>query len=468
MDHLPVFLDLKSRACLVVGGGEVAARKLRLLTRAAGPIEVVAPEVVPEIARLYMSGRVRWLQDRFDPCQLPGKSLVIAATSDREVNAQVSREAMRRGLLVNVVDQPKLSNFISPAIVDRSPLVVAISSGGSMPVLARRVRAWLEDRLPQSLGDLASAAGRFREAVAARLPDLTPRRHFWERLLDRALAGEAVERRLQEILDETSQQQAPGQVFLVGAGPGDPDLLTLKAAQVLQQADVIVYDRLVGPAILERARRDAEMIDVGKQAGQHGIGQAQINQLLLRFAEQGKMVCRLKGGDPAFFARAGEELHTLREAGIEVNLVPGITAASGCAAAVGIPLTDRDLAHSVTLATAHCQQQLECLDTGGMGRSDRTLVFYMPVRHLAALKRRLAEEGLPDDTPCALIENGTRPDQRVVKTELADLDTAARSAAVQSPALLVVGRVLQLMPSASVCETVTPARASDSEARTAA
>ncbi len=453
MDYLPIFADLKDRPCLVVGGGEIAARKVRLLSRAADKILVVAPEINDELRQRVSDGAISWAAQAFSVEHLKDIALVIAATDDEQVNAQVAQAARAQGCLINVVDQPDLCNYLSPAIVDRSPLVVAISSGGAMPVLVRRVREWLENLLPARIGELAAAARSARQRIAQRIPDLIPRRHLWERIVDRGLvASEDPAAVIDSLLSEGDTQS--GHIYLVGAGPGDPDLLTLKAAQILQQADVVIYDRLVGPGILERARRDAEFIDVGKKAGHHRFSQSQINQMLVSHAREGKVVCRLKGGDSTLFARAGEELDVARDAGIPVDLVPGITAASGCAAAAGISLTHRDLAHSVVMATAHCKKQLECLDTQGMAKSGQTLVFYMPIRQLEALKDRLLLEGMKADMPCALIENGSRDNQRVIKTDLKNLSEAADLTQIQSPALLIIGKVLAMMPAEKITETI--------------
>ncbi len=467
MDYLPIFADLKQRPCLVVGGGDIAARKVRLLRRACDRVAVLAPAINEELQQQVDQGSIRWIAEPFTAGRLDSVALVIAATNDLQVNAEVAKEGNKRGLLVNVVDQPELCNYVSPAIVDRSPLVVAISSGGAMPVLARRVRAWLENLLPTRIGELAAAARKARKRIAQRLPELLPRRHLWERIVDRGLlAPEDPAAVIETLLAESDKNN--GHIYLVGAGPGDPDLLTLKAAQILQQADVVIYDRLVGPGILERARRDAEFIDVGKQAGHHRFSQAQINQLLVSHALEGKVVCRLKGGDPTLFARAGEELECARAAGVPIDMVPGVTAAAGCAAAAGMPLTHRHMAHSVVLATAHCQKQLECLDTHGMAKEGQTLVFYMPIRQLAKLAGRLTAEGMAGDTPCALIENGSRPDQRVITSSLRGLDSAAAAAKIQSPALLIVGKVVTLMPPAKITESFISDQASLSDQRSAA
>ncbi len=444
MDHYPLFANLSDRPCLVVGGGAVAARKLALLRRAGARVTVVSPRLDEELAVGAAAGEIRWVARRFRAADVNGQRIAIAATADESVNAKVAQAARARGCWVNVVDRPQLSDFISPALVDRAPLLVAISTGGAMPVLARRIRTWLEGLLPASLGPLARAAARWRGAVKRRLPDIAARRRFWDRILDRHAGTADPDRVVGRALEETGRQ-LHGKVYLVGAGPGDPELLTLKALQVLQRADVILHDKLVPAAILQRARRDARLIDVGKRAGGgHHLKQARINARLVELAQAGNLVCRLKGGDPALFSRAGEEIEALNEAGIEVEVVPGITAASACAAAAGIPLTHRDLAHRVVLATAHCQADADCLDAKLMARPDQTLALYMPVKKLPQLQRRLIRQGLPPDTPCALIENGSRPGQRTLITNLGKLAGEAGRNRIASPALLIVGQVVRI------------------------
>lgn len=441
MQYLPLFADLRQRRCLVIGGGAVAERKISMLRRAASTIVVVAPELTPRLRQWVTDGDLVWRAREFNVADMDGMHLVIAATDNAVTHRAAAAAARRVGCLFNAVDQPALSNFISPAIVDRSPLVIAISSGGAMPVLARRVRAWLERLLPEGLGRLAQTAGRWRGAVSEKIDDLIQRRHFWESVLDRGLlAPERGEQLIRDALDGAAP--ATGQVFLVGAGPGDPDLLTLKAARILQQADVILYDRLVAPEILEHARRDAEMIDVGKKAGDHRFTQSHINRLLIEQARTGRVVCRLKGGDPGLFGRASEELRALRKAGIPVQIVPGITAAQGCAAAAGFSLTDRGRAHSLLLATAHRADEeldLPAID----GSADQTTVWYMPVSNLDRLARRLIAQGVEANTPVALVENGTRPEQRVIRGALRYIGQDAAQAGIASPALLIVGGVTE-------------------------
>lgn len=360
MDFLPLFHSLQGRLALVVGGGEVALRKARLLADAGARLRVVAPQIHIELRHLVEQGGGELLERDYQDGDQPGCVLIIAATDDEPLNAEVSRAANARGIPVNVVDAPALCSVIFPAIVDRSPLVVAVSSGGDAPVLARLIRAKLETWIPSTYGQLAGLASRFRHRVKELLPDLQQRRVFWENLFqgeiaERVLAGRPAEaeRLLEERLAGGLAHIATGEVYLVGAGPGDPDLLTFRALRLMQQADVVLYDRLVAPSILELCRRDAERLYVGKRRAEHAVPQDRINRLLVELASQGKRVLRLKGGDPFIFGRGGEEIDELAAHGIPFQVVPGITAASGCAAYAGIPLTHRDHAQSVRFVTGH-------------------------------------------------------------------------------------------------------------------
>lgn len=461
MDYFPLFLNVRGRAVLVVGGGSVAARKIGLLRAAGARVTVGAPALDAELATLVERGELRWQRGEFDRNWLPHQTLVIAATDDRAVNAKVARGADALNIPVNVVDDPELSRFIVPAIVDRSPIVIAISSGGRAPVLARRVRAQLESVLDESLGQLADLAERFRGRAKQLFHSVSARRQFWERVFDSAVPSlikarrqDEAERQVLALLNAaenpqpaTSAQSTAGHVSLVGAGPGDPGLLTLNALRALQQADVIVHDQLVSPAVLALARRDADLIDVGKKAGDHKTSQERINALLVELAQQGKRVVRLKGGDPFIFGRGGEELEQLRAHAVSFDVVPGITAALACGAYAGIPLTHREHAQSVRFVTAHCQQSQDSLDWPSLARDRQTVVFYMGVAQLATIRSQLLQHGRDGTTPFALIENGSRPEQRVVTGQLAELPEKAAAFAVKSPALLVVGEVAALADS---------------------
>ncbi|AXV32570.1 uroporphyrinogen-III C-methyltransferase [Aeromonas hydrophila] len=448
MDYLPIFCRLDNKPVLLVGGGEVAERKARLLLDAGAQLTVVAPELDPELAELAANGSIEWLAGEFAPQQLTGKWLVVAATDRREVNALVYQSANQARIFANVVDDPKRSSFIMPSIIDRSPLMVAISSGGKAPVLARLLREKLEALLPQHLGAVAAFAGSLRERVKARFASMGERRRFWERLLGADRLGQALARgdsaSANQLADSlfADESQSGGEVVLVGAGPGDPGLLTLHALRQMQQADVVVYDRLVSDEVMALVRRDARRIFVGKQAGNHCVPQEGINQLLLEEAKKGQRVVRLKGGDPFIFGRGGEELETLVGSGIGFQVVPGITAASGCAAYAGIPLTHRDHAQSVRFVTAHGKGGAQDLDWPLLAKDKQTLVFYMGLSSCATIREQLLTHGKGGDTPVALIERGTQPSQRVIRGTLAQLPELA--VGVESPALIMVGSVVTL------------------------
>ncbi|HHQ4452731.1 TPA: siroheme synthase CysG [Aeromonas veronii] len=448
MDYLPIFCRLDNKPVLLVGGGEVAERKARLLLDAGAHLTVVAPKLDPELAELAANGSIEWLAGEFVPEQLAGKWLVVAATDRREVNALVYQSANQARIFANVVDDPKRSSFIMPSIIDRSPLMVAISSGGKAPVLARLLREKLEALLPQHLGAVATFAGSLRERVKARFASMGERRHFWERLLGADRLGQALARgdsaSAHQLADNlfADESLTGGEVVLVGAGPGDPGLLTLHALRQMQQADVVVYDRLVSDEVMALVRRDAKRIFVGKQAGNHCVPQEGINQLLLEEAQKGQRVVRLKGGDPFIFGRGGEELETLVGSGIGFQVVPGITAASGCAAYAGIPLTHRDHAQSVRFVTAHGKGGARDLDWSLLAKDKQTLVFYMGLSSCATIREQLLAHGKAGNTPVALIERGTQPCQRVIRGTLDELPALA--VGVESPALIMVGSVVTL------------------------
>ncbi|WAG15819.1 siroheme synthase CysG [Aeromonas hydrophila] len=448
MDYLPIFCRLDNKPVLLVGGGEVAERKARLLLDAGAQLTVVAPELDPELAELAANGSIEWLAGEFASEQLAGKWLVVAATDRREVNALVYQSANQARIFANVVDDPKRSSFIMPSIIDRSPLMVAISSGGKAPVLARLLREKLEAMLPQHLGAVAAFAGSLRERVKARFASMGERRRFWERLLGADRLGQALARgdsaSANQLADSlfADESHSSGEVVLVGAGPGDPGLLTLHALRQMQQADVVVYDRLVSDEVMALVRRDAKQIFVGKLAGNHCVPQEGINQLLLEEAKKGQRVVRLKGGDPFIFGRGGEELETLVGTGIGFQVVPGITAASGCAAYAGIPLTHRDHAQSVRFVTAHGKGGAQDLDWPLLAKDKQTLVFYMGLSSCTTIREQLLAHGKAGDTPVALIERGTQPCQRVIRGTLDELPALA--VGVDSPALIMVGSVVTL------------------------
>lgn len=456
MEYFPIFLRLRGEPVLVVGCGAVAARKIDLLLRAGAKVSVVAAELSDALALKAQAGEIVHLASEFLPQHLRRMRLVIAATDKHSVNVWVAHQAESQNVPVNVVDDRDLSRFIVPAIVDRSPVVVAVGSSGAAPVLARRLREALEAFLPQHLGVLARVAGRLRPLVKRRIEATATRRRFWERFFDGPIAADLLAGRTGEQDADLKQRLADsigssavhgtreGEVVLVGAGPGDPGLLTLRALRAMQNADVILYDRLVSLEVLALARREAEQIYVGKAAGTAHVVQEHINDLLVRLAQAGKRVCRLKGGDPFIFGRGGEELEALAAHGIRFEVVPGVTAAAGCAAYAGIPLTHRDHAQMLTFVTGHCKGETDKVDWEMLTRPGQTVVFYMGLGHLAPILQRLREQGLDAQRAAAVIEQGTQSAQRVVTGTLADLAQKVATAAIQAPALLIVGEVTRL------------------------
>ena len=418
-----------------------------MLLEAGARVRVVAPKIDPVLAGQQ---RIEAIVARFEPRHLDGATLVIAATNDRSVNQQVSVQAKARNLPVNVVDDPELCSFIMPAILDRSPLMVAFSSGGASPVLTRMMRGKLETMIPQGYSRLAGFAERFREVVKQRVTNPEKRRIFWENVLDgvvaeKVLTGDesSAETMLQDMLANEDNIQR-GEVYLVGAGPGDPDLLTFRALRLMQKADVVVYDNLVSKPIVEMTRRDAERIFVGKKRADHTMRQEEINELLVRLAKEGKRVLRLKGGDPFIFGRGGEEIESLAEHGIPFQVVPGITAASGVASYAGIPLTHRDHAQSCIFVTGHLKDGSMDLDWDVLARPRQTIVVYMGLYGLATLCTELIAHGMPDTTPAAIVQQGTTQNQRVITGTLATLAGLAQAEKLHAPTLIIVGGVVTL------------------------
>jgi len=454
MTLFPLFADLSGRTVLVVGGGTVAERKVGALIKSGAHVRVGAPTITAAIAAHAHARRVDCRIGAYEAAWLQDAWLVIAATDDAVLNARVAADASRRRVLVNVVDDALLSTFHVPAVVDRSPLLIAISSGGTAPMLARAVRERLEGLLDHALGPLAALLGRHRARIRAARPALAQRRRFYEKLIDgrvgallRARRPREAENALRAALAAPDEERTRnGEVLIVGAGPGDPGLLTLHALRALNEADVILHDRLVSSEVLELARRDAVRIDVGKQAGAHGSAQSRIHALMLEHARAGRCVVRLKGGDPFVFGRGGEEIEFLRDNGISYRIIPGITAALACAAYSGVPLTHRAHAQSVHLVTAHCKTSLDTLDWRALATPHQTLAIYMGVGELAVVQARLLEHGRRADTPFVLVENGSRADQRVISGTLDRLSERAQAEAVRAPALLILGEVAALAP----------------------
>jgi uroporphyrin-III C-methyltransferase/precorrin-2 dehydrogenase/sirohydrochlorin ferrochelatase len=450
-EQLAIFTRLNGRRCTVVGGGPVAERKARELYRAGARVTVISPAVTAALSELAAAGDIEWRAEAFSEPQLDGCWLVIAATDDRAVNARVFAAAEAAQRFCNVVDDPALCSFIMPAVVRRDPVTIAISSGGNAPVVARWVKGVIEALIPQRLGSLAALAGRWRGRVKAAIGDMDERRRFWESVLEgpvseHCYAGREcdAETGIEQALAQwhTASRARAGEAYIVGAGPGSPDLLTLRGRQLLSQAEVVLYDRLVGAEILEFARRDAELISVGKSAGRPSITQEQINRLLVQLVKSGKRVCRLKGGDPMIFGRGGEELEALTRAGLSFQVVPGISAALACSAYAGIPLTLRGVTQTVLLTTGHTESSADT----GLGRlpADQTLALYMGVARYAEIAAKLIAAGNSPSTPAAIVERGTLPEQRVVVCSLGDLAAAATDLDVQSPALLLIGATTPL------------------------
>jgi uroporphyrin-III C-methyltransferase/precorrin-2 dehydrogenase/sirohydrochlorin ferrochelatase len=451
MNYFPLYFDLKQQHCLIVGGGVIALRKAELLAKAGAIIDVVAPVICEKLQQLAVSSGGICLQQNYAATDLDGKILVIAATDIDLVNRQVSEDAKVRQLPVNVVDNPQLCTFIVPSIIDRSPLVISVSSAGKAPVLARLLRAKIEAMVPMAYGRLADFAGSLRDEVKEKLATMDSRRFFWEKIFQGRVAelmlsgNESAAKKLFDTqLADMDNAQPLGEVCLVGAGPGDPDLLTFRALRLMQSADVVLYDRLVAPEIVDLTRREAERIYVGKQRSLHSVPQHEINQLLIDLARQGKRVVRLKGGDPFIFGRGGEEIEGLAREGIPFQVVPGITAASGCASYAGIPLTHRDYAQSVRFVTGHLKDGSQNLNWTELVNPDQTVVFYMGLTGLAIICQKLIEHGRSADTPIALIQQGTTAEQRVVTATLATMPAIVIDFEVKPPTLIIVGEVVSL------------------------
>ncbi|MDG1462044.1 MAG: siroheme synthase CysG [Gammaproteobacteria bacterium] len=451
MDYLPLFADIRHQPCLVVGGGSVARRKVELLLRADALVTVNAPEIDSELAALAECSKLTWVAETFNHNLLNQQLLVIAATNDAQLNGEIAALCKQQHTLCNVVDDREASGFIMPAIVDRSPIQIAISSGGTSPVLATRIRQQLEVGLPKNLGKLAEWSDNWRTTVRQHFNNSNAVRHFWrdlfagptaEKVLNNDTA--AANNDMTQLLASTDNPVDQGEAYIVGAGCGDPDLLTLRGAQLLQQADVVLYDRLVAPAILDIARRDAEKISVGKEAGATHSSQDKINQLLVKKVSAGLRVCRLKGGDPFIFGRGSEEIEALAAAGLSWQVVPGITSASGASAYAGIPLTHRGLARSVVFVTARDRDDQPPPNWGALAAEKQTVVLYMGVAKTQEIQDGLMNAGKAGNTPVAVIQNGTTRVQKCVRGRLDKLDELVQKQGIKAPAVIIVGEVTQL------------------------
>ena len=449
MERLPAFLDVRGKRCVVVGGGEVALRKATLLVRAGARLHVVAPDLCAALKTLCEQSGSLVCPIEFQPCCLGGATLVIAATDSLEVNTRVSEHAQTLGIPVNVVDQPELCTFIVPAIVDRSPILVAISSGGASPILARSIKGLIDSLLPARVDRLAALLRELRAAIKNKVPDFSQRTRFWEKILEGDIpelvySGKEQEAREKILKQADNPSPEQGEVYLVGAGPGDPELLTLKALRLMHKADIVLYDRLVSEAILLKLRPDADKVFVGKARSDHAVPQEDLNSMLVRLAKEGKKVLRLKGGDPFIFGRGGEEIETLAEAGVAFQVVPGITAASGCATYAGIPLTHRDYSQSVRFLTGHIRDGGVPLNWSLLAQEQQTLAFYMGLSGLAIICEELLAHGMEKDMPVAVIQQGTTRDQKVSVGTLESIVEQARNDDIQPPTLIIIGRVVAL------------------------
>lgn len=451
MDLFPIFMNLQQRDCLIVGGGEVATRKASLLLDAHAQVVVIAPELTATLSEWLKDGKISHEVRTFTAADVDGKSLIIAATDDEAINQMVHAAATAKNIPVNVVDNPDLCTFIVPSIVDRSPVVAAISTGGASPVLARMIRSRLESLLPSAYGRLAKMSASFRDRVKARFENPKDRRLFWERVLqgpaaEMVFAGRDsdAEIEISKSLTAAEQSDTIGEVYLIGAGPGDPDLLTFRALRLMQQADVVVHDRLVSQQVIDLSRRDAERIYVGKERDNHAVPQEDINHLLVRLAKEGKRVCRLKGGDPFIFGRGGEEIDTLVEEGVSFQVVPGITAASGAASYTGIPLTHRDYSQSVVFATGHLKNGMIDINWPGLVQPNQTLVFYMGLVGIKVICKELIAHGMSPDMPIALVQKATTPEQRLFTGTLENMHEVVDREDIKPPTLIIVGEVVKL------------------------
>ncbi len=457
MDYLPIFVNIKDQHCLIIGGGAVAARKADLFIKAGAIVTVIAPELKTEMKFHLSHGKIVWQMDDFSVeamANLISPKYVISATDDEAVNQAVYHYCQQQKIPVNIADQTAYCDFILPAIVDRSPMIIAVSTGGRSPVLARVMKARLEALIPAGFGRLADLVGRYRQKVKDTIRSLEGRKAFWEKLLDSSFIDKAVQGRIEaaevflqqklETVGSEGQALPVGEVYLIGAGPGDPDLMTFKGLRLLQQADVILYDRLVAPEIVDMARREAERIYVGKKDKWHKVQQLNISQMMVDLAKQGKRVARLKGGDPYIFGRGAEEAELLVQNGIPFEVVPGITAAAGCSAYAGFPLTHREFSQSVSLVTGHQQAGAEGIDYARLAQSGDTMVFYMGIKNAPKIQAGLIEHGMDPLTPAAIIEKGTTPDQKVTITTLGKLAITIEENFVKPPALLIVGEVIKI------------------------
>ncbi|MED5430409.1 MAG: siroheme synthase CysG [Pseudomonadota bacterium] len=454
MKYFPFFFKLDNQNCLIIGGGDVAERKADLLIKANANITLIAPEISDYLLNLEKEKKISCQKEKYDKKLLDSNKFkfIVVATNNKELNVQIADDARKSNILIYVVDQTDLCDFIFPSILERGPITVAVSTGGSSPVLARMLRTKLETMIPGSYGRLAKIVSENRVPIRKKLKNSKSNRIFWEQMLNSkfvelVLSGqdeEAVAYLKSEIDSFDEEVKNKGEVYIVGAGPGDPDLLTFRALRLMQQADVALYDRLVHPSIIDLIRRDAKKIYVGKQRDIHAVRQEEINQLLVKYAKEGKRVLRLKGGDPFIFGRGGEEIDTLVDEKVSFQVVPGITAASGCAAYAGIPLTHRDYAQSCSFVTGHLKEGKLNLNWEKLIQKDHTIVFYMGLVTIDIICEELQKNGLDSSTPCAIIQQGTTPEQKEYISTLSKMPEVVKKEKPQAPTLLIVGNVVKL------------------------
>lgn len=452
MDYLPIFINLKQQSCLVVGGGDIALRKINLLLKASASVQCITPKVCNGIQKLADTGQINLIQRKFNETDIQQQYLIISATNNTTLNTKIAVLAKSENILVNVVDNPALCSFITPAIIDRNPIVIAVASMGTSPVLSRLLRGKIESTIPAAYGKLALLAAEFRDKVKAKFSHIEKRRAFWEDIFSSTIAEQVFAGNIEQAKHDTQtrldnatdEPNTVGEVYLVGGGPGDPDLLTFKALRLIQQADVVLYDRLVSDGVMDLVRRDVKKIYVGKERDNHAVPQGGINQLLVDLAKQGKRVCRLKGGDPFIFGRGGEEIEELAKQKIPFQVVPGITAASGCASYSGIPLTHRDYSQSCRFVTGHLKDGTMDLPWNELAVEQQTIVFYMALTGAKYLSKQLIAHGLRKDIAVALIERGTTPDHKVYTTTLAGLPDTVANNTIHAPTLIIVGDVVKL------------------------
>jgi len=452
MNYLPIFFDVKGKQCIVIGAGPIASRKVDLLHSAGAEVTVISPVLADEMTRFEQEGKIKWYERTYQPGDLKDAWLVIAATNDQEVNRQIVAEADDLKIPCNRVESPDMGSFIMPSIINRDPVQIAVSTGGASPVLARLIRTNLESCTPSAYGNLARLVESYREPVKATFKKVEERRKFWESVLEGPVSEHVFAGRNDDaralmdklVAEAEADPRYSGEVYLVGAGPGDPDLLTFRALRLMQKADVIVFDRLVSEPIMELVRRDAERIYAGKERSNHAIPQENINQLLVRLAKEGKRVLRLKGGDNFIFGRGGEEISELIDEGVPFQVVPGITAASGCTTYAGIPLTHRDFAQACIFVTGHLKDGSSDLNWDMLSHAKQTVVFYMGLNNVSGICAALKAHGRDEHTPAALIEKGTTPDQRVFIGDLNTLPDLVHKNNVKAPTLIVVGEVVEL------------------------